>query len=112
MNLVDLATLSSELLAVSASTKVITDMIKPVINGLELKYFPEQADKIDQSAAPAIAAVVSIATAGLAGISLFEAATPLVFTFGVIGAGLIASLGSNYIHDILEAIKTVKSLKK
>jgi hypothetical protein len=110
MNIVDIATLSTELLAVSAATKVVTDMIKPVVEGLEAKYRPVTAGTVN--AAPFIAAGVSISITALTGISFFEAATPLANAIGIVGAGLVASLGSNYIHDILEALRTVKSLKK
>lgn len=103
MEFTNLPELGTQLLAVSAITKVLVDIVK-----IKLKKKKHSA-----TVKTVLSYLIPIATTLVFNISLFEAeAQTTAFYIGSVGAGLIAGLGSTYIHEILKSLQTLKGLKK
>lgn len=100
--LVELDVLVTQLLTVAALTKVIVEIVKV--------YLPEFAPNSQTKWAWSLAIPVFLCL--ITGIGLFETGNVVLQYFGMAGAGLIASLGSNFIHEFMKVLETVKSLKK
>lgn len=102
MGIVDISELTAQLLTVSAVTKVIVDMLKLKLDTVKLhsdiKYL--------------LSLLIPVIVTLLAKISIFETTNLVLFYVGSVGAGLIAGLGSNFIHEIMKVIQTIKTLKK
>lgn len=102
----DIGVLAASLTAIAAAAKVITDIAKPVIAKLVTE------EKANSKAKWIVALGCSIMLTGVANVSLFETENEIIHWVGVIGAGAIASLGANYMHEALKVLQTIKSLKK
>lgn len=102
MELVNLTELGTQLLTVSAITKVVVDLLKlrltKVKRSTEVKYVAS--------------ILLPVAITAASGIGLFETDNQVLFYTGTVGAGLIAGLGSNFIHEIMKVLQTLKGLKK
>jgi hypothetical protein len=102
MTMTDLTVLTAQLMTISAVVKVIIDMLKlkiPQVNSnSDMKY--------------GLSMLISIAITCVAGVSILDTANTVVFYLGAVGAGLIAGLGSNVIHEVVGILKTLKDLKK
>ena len=100
--IVEITELSAALLTVSAVVMVIVEMLKPALakisNQKEAKYFAS--------------VLISIAVTFATGISVFEGDSGAALYLGIILAGLVASLGANFIHEIMKVLQTVKDLKE
>lgn len=99
--IVDITELGTAILTVSAIVMVLVDMlkasIKPMANNKDAKYL----------ASVIIAVAITLST----GISIFEATNGTAFYLGAVLAGFIASLGSNFIHEFMKILQTLKTLK-
>lgn len=103
--MVDIAALAAQLVTVSAMVKVIVDLIKvqiPIYSKINLSPNAKWLSSL----------IVSVAITTSLGISLFEDGSQSIMILGSVGAGLIAGLGSNFIHDFMKVLQTLKELKK
>lgn len=100
--LVSLDVLATQLLTISALTKVIVEMIKVYLPG----YAPNSAVKWTWSI------VIPVVLCVVTGVGIYEASNTVMLYLGMVGAGLIASLGSNFIHEFIKILETVQTMKK
>lgn len=100
--IVDLSTLGAKLLTISAVTKVLVDVMKVQI----------EKSKRASEIKIATSYIIPITIALVLGISIFEVENTIAYYIGCVLAGAIGGLGSTYIHEILKALQTLKSMKK
>lgn len=101
MNLVDIPTLASQLAVIAAVTKTLVELIK-------LNSKVKASAEIKQVLSFLIPVIITV----IMQIGLIDTANQVAFYIGCVASGLIAGLGSNFIHEILESLQTLKSLKK
>lgn len=94
--------LTTALLAISAITKTTIDLLKA--------YFPRIQE--DPRMKQTLSLLLPIVFCLFTNISLFEKANTTLFYLGVVGAGLIAGLGSNFIHEVMKVLQTLKDLRR
>jgi hypothetical protein len=102
MELVNLSDLTTQLLTISAMTKVVVDLIK-------LKLPKEEYAK---NVKYVLSMLFPILMTFWANISLFETGNESFQFAGIVAAGLVAGLGSNVIHEVMKVLQTMKTLKK
>jgi ABC-type uncharacterized transport system permease subunit len=102
MELVNITDLTNQLLIISSITKVVVDLLKTKIP--ESDY----SSQIKVIAAYLIPILITV----FFNVSLFETNNEAAFYIGAVGAGVIAGLGSTFIHEILKSLQTLKTLKK
>lgn len=102
--MINIEVLTVELVTIAAIVKVIVDMIKMKLPNLEPKY------------KQLLSIIISIAIAFISGVSVLEVSFAPVGSFafygGILAAGIIASLGSNTIHEIMKILQAIKQLNK
>lgn len=99
--IVDIAELSTVLLTVSAVVVVLVDMLKQVVKPLATSKEGKYISSI----------LIAVTITLTAGISIFDAASEAAFYTGSVLAGFIAGLGSNFIHEFMKVLQTVKTIK-
>ena len=102
MQLTDMTELTTQLLTISAITKIFVDLMKLKLK--EARY----ASQIKVVASYILPIIMTV----FLGISLFETGSEVAFYVGTVLAGVVAGLGSTFIHEILKALQTLKGLKK
>lgn len=102
MAIVNILDLTAQLLTVSAVTKVLVDLMKLKLHKVkisaELKYI--------------LSMIIPVLVTILSNISIFETTNMVLFYVGSVAAGLIAGLGSNFIHEAMKILQVIKTLKK
>lgn len=100
MSIVDITELTSTLLTLSAVTTVVVEMVKTKKPDMpsNMKYI--------------LAIIASLALAFSTDVSIFETKNVAVHYVGVAFAGLVTALGSNFIHEAMKVLQTIKTLRK
>lgn len=93
--LVDLSTLALTIVMVGFLTETLVELFKT--------YFPKIKEE-GSSTIHIISMTVSIILCIALGISLFESTNLFAYWVGTIFCGLIASRGSNYVHNWLDIL--------
>jgi undecaprenyl pyrophosphate phosphatase UppP len=107
----NLSTLTTQLATIAAVVKVLVDLLKVYIPALNPAVGTTPSQK-STDLKFVLSIVVAVIVALCSNISLVTTSNHWVFYLGSIGAGLVAGLGANVIHEVVSVLQTIKTLKK